>query len=645
MSGAEDLARLTETIDKANELMLSDQIKMVDVGGGQQRPTNAKVLADLATQMSGALIYTSTALGLAGTQPGGYFSVISASTQEYLNLYRNESGTADWIATYPSALATQNADAMARTALSQTPPRSLDDAMPWAIVDEFFRAILGVKANGAVHAILDTLPGLDLLGDYAWAVVDSQGVVLLGIKWSGEVVTFGQSTGAVAAYADGPVGGQDIWVLVDGVPYQVTSSGDNFSPQVSSGRLSYIRRGTSVASVTVDVPVAGSVATFVQVLLHILGYGQSLSMGDTSVVQTTQPPTANRLLTIQSGVMLADQETTLTDAMVVPFKPLVSVVREVPVVQMSGQLNRLRGVPANAGLLTSAHGRNGRTIAQLSKGSLYYSNLLTAVASSKAEAARLGLTYRVPFVDWIQGEADRNMAQATYLAALLQLQSDLDTDIRAASGQSEPVPMLLDQISNFTNYGLVSSFVPLAQLQAALDYPDRFACAGPKYWVPSNTDGTHLTGDSYTRIGCMHMRAAEALIRGGRWLPTHAISAIRTDAVVVVRFHTPSGPLTVDTGNVSDPGNWGIRYVDDASSASVSKVRLLGENLLEVTLSAVPTGANPYIGIADAGIAGQPLGPTTGARACLRDNSPDRDGQGRPVYNWACHQRIAVQAA
>lgn len=645
MSGQQTLQELDRIVGTTNELLLSPEVKMMDVGGGVIRPTNAMVMTNLATLLGGAMPYASVELGLAATADGTNFSVLSSAQDEYVKVYRNQAGAAEYVDSYPNAEATRSADILARTALSQTPPRSLDDEMPWAVVDENYRAILAVKKNGAVHALLDTLPGLDLLGDYAWAVVDSQGVVLLGIKWSGEVVTFGQSTGAVAAYADGPVGGQDIWVLVDGVPYQVTSSGDNFSPQVSSGRLSYIRRGSSVASVTVDVPIPGSVAPFVQTLLHILGYGQSLAMGDTSVVQTTQPPTANRLLTIQSGVMLTDQETTLTDAMVVPFKPLVSVVREVPVVQLSGQLNRLRGVPANAGVLTSAHGRNGRTIAQLSKGSLYYSNLLTAVASSKAEAARLGLTYRVPFVDWIQGEADRNMAQATYLAALLQLQSDLDTDIRAASGQSEPVPMLLDQISNFTNYGLVSSFVPLAQLQAALDYPDRFACAGPKYWVPSNTDGTHLTGDSYTRIGCMHMRAAEALIRGGRWLPTHAISAVRTGAVVVVRFHTPSGPLTVDTGNVTDPGNWGIRYVDDASSAIVEKVRLLGENLIEVTLSAVPTGANPYIGIADAGVAGQPLGPTTGARACLRDNSPDRDGQGRPVYNWACHQRIAVQSA
>ena len=52
MSGAEDLARLTVTIDLANELFLSDEVKMVDVGDGVMRPTNAKVLADLSSKMS-----------------------------------------------------------------------------------------------------------------------------------------------------------------------------------------------------------------------------------------------------------------------------------------------------------------------------------------------------------------------------------------------------------------------------------------------------------------------------------------------------------------------------------------------------------------------------------------------------------------
>ena len=645
MSGAEDLARLTQTIDTTDELLLSPEIKMVEVSPGVFRPTNAMVMANLSTLLGGAMPYPSVAEGLAGTVDGTNFSVLSSALDEYVNVYRNVSGAAVFVDSYPNAKATQMASGLAETAYGLSYPQSLDEEFPWAILDQYFRAILAIKKNGAVHAVLDKLPGLDLLGDYAWAVTDINGVVLLGIKWSGEVVVYGLSTGAVSAFADGPIGGQDIWVLVDGVPYQVTSSGDNFSPQVSSGRLSYIRRSGSVSSVTVDVPLPGSVAPFVTTLLHIVSSGQSLSMGATAAPTTLQPPTANRLLTLQDGVRLTNQDDTLTAAMVAPFKPLVAKTTEVPAVQLAAQLNRTRGIPSNAGLLVSCHGRGGYAIAALNKGTLPYTNSITAVTNAKAEAVRLGLGYRVPFVDWIQGENDANRAQGVYLAALLQLQTDYDTDIRAISAQPQTVPLLLDQISNWTMYSTATSFVPLEQLQAALTYPTRFYCAGPKYWLQTNTDGIHLAAENSMRLGVMHDRAAQAIINGASWKPTHAVSAARVGAVVTLRFHTPSGPLVIDTVNVTDPGNLGIRYVDDSGVATIQSVKLLGDNTLEVTLSAVPTGTNPYIGIADIGTVGAAGGPVTGPRACLRDSSTDLDGYGQPVYNWACHQRINVQAA
>jgi hypothetical protein len=103
MSGPSDLARLSDTIDKANELLLSDQIKIMDVGDGVMRPTNAKVLADLSVQMSGAMIYLTTAAGLAGTLPNGYFSVLSAVATGYVDLYQNVAGAPVFKKSYPSS--------------------------------------------------------------------------------------------------------------------------------------------------------------------------------------------------------------------------------------------------------------------------------------------------------------------------------------------------------------------------------------------------------------------------------------------------------------------------------------------------------------------------------------------------------------
>lgn len=103
MSGAEDLARLTETIDKTDELLLSPEIKMVEVSPGVFRPTNAMVMANLSTLLGGAMPYTSVAEGLAGTSDGTNFSVVSSAQDEYVNVYRNVGGAAELVDTYPNA--------------------------------------------------------------------------------------------------------------------------------------------------------------------------------------------------------------------------------------------------------------------------------------------------------------------------------------------------------------------------------------------------------------------------------------------------------------------------------------------------------------------------------------------------------------
>jgi glycerophosphoryl diester phosphodiesterase len=71
---------------------------------------NAKTAAETArdaAQLS-AGVYATTAAGLAATSNGDYFSVVSGSTNEYLNLYLNDSGTAVLEKTYPSAASVDN---------------------------------------------------------------------------------------------------------------------------------------------------------------------------------------------------------------------------------------------------------------------------------------------------------------------------------------------------------------------------------------------------------------------------------------------------------------------------------------------------------------------------------------------------------
>lgn len=70
---------------------------------GQQKVTAS--LAEVASQMAGAMTYATTALGLAGTVNDGYFSVPSPDSAEYLILYQNSASTAVEVKRYPSAAA------------------------------------------------------------------------------------------------------------------------------------------------------------------------------------------------------------------------------------------------------------------------------------------------------------------------------------------------------------------------------------------------------------------------------------------------------------------------------------------------------------------------------------------------------------
>ncbi|WJD60568.1 hypothetical protein [Pseudomonas kurunegalensis] len=647
MSGQQTLQELDRIVGTTNELLLSPEVKMMDVGGGVIRPTNAMVMTNLATLLGGAMPYASVALGLAGTTEGTNFSVLSSADDEYVNVYRKSAGVAVFVDTYPNAKKVKQVQDSTQFAVETAPPRNMSETHPWALTDELLRVILGVRTDGIVDAILDRMPGLSLVGDFAWALCDQNDTVILGIKWSGEVVFYQPPASAATsmAWVEGAPGQRDVWVLSNGIPYQLTSDGDNSEPLLSSGVVNYLRRYNTVSAQSAQVPSAGSVAGYVTKLLHILFNGQSLMRGiGSGAAITTQPPAANRLLTLNDGVQLADETGTLSAGMVAPFKPLTARSLESPALQAAANINRNRGLPANCGLLTSDHSRGAQGITSLNKGTIPYNNSITAATAAKVEADRLGYGYEIPFVGWNQGQHDGGMAAGVYIGHLLQLQTDYDADLRAVSGQLNTIPMLLTQMSNWTAPAYNRSFsnIPHEQLQAALENPEKFVMAGPQYSLPSNTDGIHLPAASYARDGVMVARAARAIINKRIWLPLHCLSAKRTGVTVDLRFHVPTGPLVIDTVNVLDPGFYGLRWIDSTSSATVTKVEKTGFDTLRLTLSNEPTGTGQMVGIADIGVAGSRAGPTTGARTCIRDSAPDLDATGTPVYNWACHQRIQV---
>lgn len=105
MSGQQTLQELDRIVGTTNELLLSPEVKMMDVGGGVMRPTNAMVMTNLSTLLGGAMPYATVELGISGTTDGTNFSVLSSADDEYVNVYRNESGEAKFVDTYPNKIA------------------------------------------------------------------------------------------------------------------------------------------------------------------------------------------------------------------------------------------------------------------------------------------------------------------------------------------------------------------------------------------------------------------------------------------------------------------------------------------------------------------------------------------------------------
>ncbi len=106
-----DAAGVQRQIVHGNEsLDVQTESGMVPTLAKQARLADEKIdaaLIDVAARMAGAMVFDSTAAGLAAVPANGYFSVPSASSAEYLVLYKKEGGVAVEKSRYPSAVAVQ----------------------------------------------------------------------------------------------------------------------------------------------------------------------------------------------------------------------------------------------------------------------------------------------------------------------------------------------------------------------------------------------------------------------------------------------------------------------------------------------------------------------------------------------------------
>lgn len=340
-------------------------------------------------------------------------------------------------------------------------------------------------------------------------------------------------------------------------------------------------------------------------------------------------------------------------------------------------------------VLVSQHGRSGINYACLRKGGCNYQvegnpafvDAMRQVDAGMALAAAAGRSYVVRGVTFIHGEDDHysygslwpwprragggNLAN--YGVAMDELQTDYETDIRAKTGQAEAVPLFMIQMHSWSNTNVAtsdpdyvpptSSPIPIEQYQAHKAYP-KVVLVAPGYMMTFN-DCLHFNGFGQRRLGEYIAKAyAKWVFEGQKWQPVGPRSVTRAGNVVTVRFHVPVPPLVLDTANVTNPGNFGFRYlvggngkVASGTPQTIQSVQVTAPDTVTITLAAAPAGGGERLEYANyynhqgTGRPGCP-GRTTGVRGNLRDSdtSPSVTG-GLPLYNWGVSFELPVPFA
>ncbi len=619
MSGPSDLARLTETIDLANELLLSPEIKMLDVGDGVMRPTNAMVMTNLATQLSGSMPYASVALGLAGTVTGTNFSVISGADKTYVDLYRNEAGAAIYIDSYPNT----EAVAEIREDINTFDPSSSNVAVEYMGEDEF---IVSETLNDGA---------LEMIGGQ---IANEKNGLGLYDSARNPIAKFGASAseinGLVLERSTAP--GIEI---VDDLDF-IFPGGDFSGP------------GDPEA----DSPVLFSVALELNQQqrtdhVGVVNYGQSLSRGPYQQPISITQPYSNLMLLSGTKVRAGEGDYNASG-----YAPLVEAVvtpdGESPIAALcNGVVRRAVDDGENQSswvLVGSSPGMGGQSVEALSPGGapgMYYEKMVQTIKDQAALSASLGKTYSVWAYTWIQGEANYSTTgsgttatKSAYQYTQLQLElfDGLSREVASITGQKFRPYLFTYQVGAHRKYSSDTMQIALAQWRASRMRPD-VVLAAPAYIFPVIGDNLHLTNEGSWLLGEYLSRAMyETMVRrNGKWRPLEPVSVDWADTYVDIKYHVPRGQLVLDTELAAIAPNFGfdLRESDVVVVDLISSVIVTAPDTVRLVLNR-PAAADAVLSYAR-GRAGDPTasGPVIGARGNLRDTHGLHDIAVSPLGN------------
>jgi hypothetical protein len=379
----------------------------------------------------------------------------------------------------------------------------------------------------------------------------------------------------------------------------------------------------------------------------IVGTGQSLSVGvgAGTVLSKTQP--FKNLKLFDSG---ADPKYPLDGSGKLFLVPLVEPIRpsgltgytdqqypnnifgETPHTALGNQLSALALATWNREYVTvhSVVGWSGRPIGDLDivGGKRAYLGTLMEARAIKKLADAAGKTFAYGAVTLTHGEADT--ANVNYASAVYQLYKDYNTDLKAITGQTENIPMLISQQSTLPS-GAGVSVSALAVWQLGITHPQEIICIGPKYQYPYATDFLHMTAGGYRRLGEKNAEVFyQAVMLGVPWHPLQPEKVSRAGTKITVAFAVPVAPLAWEetlskphqTQNTQWAAGRGFEVQDSTGPQTISAVSIV-DNSVVIELAKAPTGTGLVVRYAmTQDGTGYQGGQEGGRRGQLRDSDP-----------------------
>jgi Sec-independent protein translocase protein TatA len=262
-----------------------------------------------------------------------------------------------------------------------------------------------------------------------------------------------------------------------------------------------------------------------------------------------------------------------------------------------------------------------------------FRNLMRTAEAVNAALQSEGKQYVVPVVIMAQGESDAGEARLGELQE--QVRAEIESGIRAITGQREPVWLLSSQPSSFDSHseGVRSM---LGQHVRSRKEGGAYFCLGPTYNFPFAHDFLHHSSEGHAMRGELYAAAFESLQRHGRWDVLRVVAARVAGPDQILLTLSEAAEVEHLAHGLPLPG-LGIS-LDGGEPAAV---RVEGDTI-RITTSG-PAAAVGAVRLGLDGHGGKRSSETIPRTSIRSATEYGRYRNGTPIRKWLCHQEIAPE--